>query len=90
MLNTELPARETWPKTSAVCRKVDAEPDAEIAGVAGLVGQKVPARPCSVPLAIKTGTPVPPPTLRKFTFSMNTPEPAPVLVMFKDELAPVA
>jgi hypothetical protein len=89
MLNAAFPERFTCPKTSALVRNA-APPDRLIAGVAGLVGQKVLERPWMVPALPTTGVPVPPPTERKFTLSTKMPEPTPVLLIESDDAAPVA
>ena len=86
-LNVELPAAEIGPKMSDVDRNIE-PPASAIAGVPVEVGQNVPLRPCSVPLLMSTGMPVPLATLRKFTLSMMTPEPAPVLAMFSELAVP--
>src|ERR1043165_1670903 len=90
MLKVEAPARATWPKTSALVRKHAALPERLIAGVTGLVGQKVPERPWRVPAEATIGVPEPPLTARKFPLSNVTPEPLPVLDMTRERPTPAA
>jgi hypothetical protein len=90
MLKPDASFSATCPKTSVVFRNDRAEPLSVSAVPVGSVGHSVAPRPCSVPALATTGVPEPPPTLRKFTLSMITPEPAPVLLITSDRPVPDA
>ena len=88
-LSVEVPAAAAGPNRSEFVMNA-APPVNAIEGVEVEVGQVVAPRPWNVPLLSTTGTPVPPPTLRKLTLSKITPEPLPVFAMLSELPVPCA